>query len=282
MSNQAGRGKRDLLATYFALTFAITWGIAALIFLDPNLIEAVFGKMSASNPVFVIAVAGPTMAATILTFARGSWAGLGALYKRLFQWRFGFQWYFALLVGLPLICFVASRVAGSRPSAAFSAPALFLGLLWNQLLLGPLGEELGWRGFALPRLLKRYNPLVASLILGAIWGVWHLPAFFVSGLPQSGLSIPIFLFGALCMSILATWIYRHTNGSVLSVVLFHYMANVSTGLFNTPFMAFAIAMALAAVLALILDRRLGWLRRDTALAAQTGPTLEPAVSGKPL
>jgi membrane protease YdiL (CAAX protease family) len=280
MTYQVAHSKRDLLAPYFVLTFAITWGIAALIFLDPKVIEAVFGKMSASNPVFVIAVAGPTMAATILTFARGGWAGLDALYKRLTQWRFGFQWYVALLVGLPLICFVASRVTGSQPSAALSAPALFLGLLWNQLLLGPLGEELGWRGFALPRLLRRYNPLAASLILGAFWGVWHLPAFFVSGLPQAGLSIPIFLFGALCMSILATWIYHHTSGSVLSVVLFHFMANVSTGLFGTPFSAFAIAMAFASVLALILDRRLGWLQRDTALAAQTSATLEPVISGE--
>jgi membrane protease YdiL (CAAX protease family) len=260
--------------TFFVLTFAFTWGIAALILLVPSVIEAVFGKMSASNPIFIIAVAGPTFAATILTFARGGWAGLGALYRRLIKWRFGLQWYAAILVGLPLIAFVASRVTESRPSDALSAPAIFFGLLLNQLLLGPLGEELGWRGFALPRLLQRYTPLAASLILGAIWGVWHLPAFFVSGLPQSGLSIPMFLFGALCMAVLATWIFHHTSGSVLSVVLFHYMANVSTSVFGTPFSAFAMAMALAAVLVLISDRRIRWLRRDAVLATQTSPAIE--------
>jgi membrane protease YdiL (CAAX protease family) len=274
MSYPVHRYERQALVAYFALTFAITWGIAAFILLRPSLVEALFGKMSSSNPVFIVAVAGPTMAATVVTFTCSGWSGPRALYSRIIQWRFGIRWYAILLVGLPIICLVTSRVTGSRPSGALYSPTLFLGLLLNQLLLGPLGEELGWRGFALPRLLRRLNPLVASLLLGTIWGIWHLPAFFVSGLPQSGVSIPLFLFGALCMSILATWIFQHTSGSVLSVVLFHYIANVSTSLFATPFPAFTLAMAIAACLVLIMDRRVGWLRLSAAPGAQTSPAYE--------
>jgi membrane protease YdiL (CAAX protease family) len=266
MSYQVKGYEREALITYFVLTFSITWGIAAVIFLRPTLLEVLFGKMSGSSPVFVVAVAGPTIAATIVTFVRSGWSGLHALYSRLIQWRFGIQWYALLLVGLPLICLITSRLTGSRPGGALYAPALFVGLLLNQLMLGPLGEELGWRGFALPRLLQRFTPLVASLLVGAIWGIWHLPAFFVSGLPQAGVSIPVFLFGALCMSILATWIFQHTGGSVLSVVLFHYMANVSMNLFATPFPAFTVAMALAASLVLVLDRGLGCASRAWAAA----------------
>jgi membrane protease YdiL (CAAX protease family) len=265
VSYQVKGYERDALITYFVLTFSITWGIAAVVFLRPTLLEALFGKMSGSSPVFVVAVAGPTIAATIVTFMRSGWSGLRALYSRLIQWRFGIQWYALLLVGLPLICLITSRLTGSRPGGALYTPALFFGLLLNQLMLG-LGEELGWRGFALPRLLQRFTPLVASLLLGAIWGIWHLPAFFVSGLPQAGVSIPVFLFGALCMSILATWIFQHTGGSVLSVVLFHYMANASMTLFATPFPAFTVAMALAASLVLGLDRRVGWRKRTWAAA----------------
>jgi membrane protease YdiL (CAAX protease family) len=279
MSLSVGHNRRDLLVPYFLLAFAFTWGIAALVLFAPGPLEAAFGHMSSSNPVFVVAVAGPTVAATILTFVRGGWAGLGTLYRQLLRWRFGLQWYVALVVGLPLICCVTSLVTRSRPSDALSTPALLLGLLLHQLILGPLGEELGWRGFALPRLLQRLTPFAASLVLGMIWGVWHLPAFFVSGLPQAGISVPVFLFGALCMSILATWIFHHTSGSVLSVVLFHYIANVSTSLFGTPFAAFAVAMGLAAALVLILDRRLGWFRRVTVLANQTSPAFEAVASG---
>src|SRR5574337_857223 len=76
---------------------------------------------------------------------------------------------------------------------AIFLPAQFLWLLFYLLTTGPLGEELGWRGFALPRLLKRFNPFVASLVLGAIWGVWHLPSFYLAGMVQARLALPIFI-----------------------------------------------------------------------------------------
>jgi membrane protease YdiL (CAAX protease family) len=142
-----------------------------------------------------------------------------------------------------------------------------LGFLVGQLILGPLGEELGWRGYALPRLLQRFSPLAASLILGVIWGVWHLPSFFVSSLVQSSLAIPVFLFGALCMSILATWLYLHTGGSVLITVLFHLAFNASLSAFGASFAGLTTAMAACALLAVVLDGRLGWLRPVAAPAA---------------
>jgi membrane protease YdiL (CAAX protease family) len=258
-----GTGNRGAsLVAFFLLTFAITWGLALLIVLFPGPFEAFFGKLSPSNPVFIVAVAGPTIAATTLTFARGGWSGLRMLYARLTQWRFGLQWYALLLVGMPLLGYLASWAAGSKPKYDLSTPAVLVMLLLNELILGPLGEELGWRGFALPRLLQRFSPLVASLILGAIWGLWHLPAFFLSGLPQANLALPIFLFGALCLSILATWIYTHTGGSVLSMVLFHFMINCSMDVLGAPLPAFTVVMAVAAALVLLLDRRFGWFRHE--------------------
>ena len=139
--------------------------------------------------------------------------------------------------------------------------------LLNQLILGPLGEELGWRGYALPRLLRRFTPFIASLVLGVIWGLWHFPSFFMSGVPQSSLSISLFLPGAVCLSVLVTWLFIHTNGSVLITVMFHFMVDVSLEAFGTPFPPFVLAVTILAVLVVALDNSLGWFHRgETTIA----------------
>lgn len=267
MSNNGSRNRGAALVAFFLLTFAITWGMALLIVLFPAPLEALFGKLSPSNPIFVVAVAGPTLAATFLTFARDGWSGLRVLYARLIQWRFGLRWYALLLVGIPLLGYWTSWVAGAAQKPVLSTPALLFSLLLNELILGPLGEELGWRGFALPRLLQQFNPFIASLMLGAIWGVWHLPAFFFSGLPQASLALPLFLFNTLCLSILATWIYTHTGGSVLSMALFHFMVNCAMDVLGAPLPAFTVVTALAAALVILLDRRFGWFHHEPAQGA---------------
>jgi uncharacterized protein len=153
---------------------------------------------------------------------------------------------------------IHAQVVGPEVVYDLSTPTLLLVALVNLLVSGPLGEELGWRGFALPRLLKRFNPFMASLILGSLWGIWHLPSFFLSGLPQSGLAIAIFLLGGLCLSILATWLFHHTGQSVLSIVLFHYMVNFSLSVLGAPLAAFTLVLVVAAGLVVALDRRLNW------------------------
>jgi CAAX protease family protein len=249
------------LVLFFILTFVITWGIGAFAILLPAQFRAIFGEMSVFSPLFILAVAAPTISATILTLVCEGWSGLGALYARLIRWRFGIPWYALVLIGIPVLGWLTSRVAGADPTYDLSTPALIFAALLNLLITGPLGEELGWRGYALPRLLKRFNPFVASLILGAIWGVWHLPSFFVSSLVQAGLVLPIFLFGALCTSILATWVFQHTGGSVLVTVLLHYMLNFSLSVVGAPFPAFTLVMLVPTILVVLLDKRFGWFKR---------------------
>jgi hypothetical protein len=110
-----------------------------------------------------------------------------------------------------------------------------------------------------PRLLVRFNPFVASLILGAFWGVWHLPAFFISSMVQTGLSLPFFLFNALCLSILATWFFQNTAGSALITVMFHYMLNFSASVLGVPLPALTVVSLIASVL--MLDKRTNWLQK---------------------
>jgi membrane protease YdiL (CAAX protease family) len=94
-----------------------------------------------------------------------------------------------------------------------------------------IGEELGWRGYALPRLLAERSALTASLILGALWGAWHLPTFFVPGAPQYGLPFSAFVFLTMAYSVLIGWVYVHTEGSVLVATLLHGAINLSQGFF---------------------------------------------------
>jgi len=164
-----------------------------------------------------------TIAALILTAYFGGGIGLRKLLARLIPWRAGLRWYLAILVGFPLVGLLAGRVAGLFGAAQGHVPnwAHFYYALIPALVIdpGPLGEELGWRGFALPRMLERWPPLTSSLILGLIWGLiwgaWHLPAFFIVGLPQNRLAIPALLLATMGISVIDTWIFLRTEGSLL-------------------------------------------------------------------
>src|SRR5262245_49328835 len=190
--------KRPLLS-FFVLTFAITWGLGACFALFPDRLVALFGPISNTNPLFYVAVYAPSLSALIVTAYADGIGGLRQLLSRLLRWRVSILWYFIVLLGMP-----ALMVGSAVLTAWFSGEhfdftkghkelALYFVLLSLVRDPGPLGEELGWRGFALPRLLQRHSALTASLILGLIWGIWHLPAFFLSGLPQNQLSLPAFL-----------------------------------------------------------------------------------------
>ena len=149
-----------------------------------------------THPLFYLAVYAPTTASLVLTALFGGTAGLRKLLGRLLPWRAGVQWYLVVLLGYPLVGLLAGRAAGLFGVAQGQIPdwGHFLWALMQALVVdpGPLGEELGWRGFALPRMLARWRPLKASLILGLIWGIWHLPAFLIVGLPQNRLALPRF------------------------------------------------------------------------------------------
>jgi membrane protease YdiL (CAAX protease family) len=221
---------RPLLA-FFALTFAITWGTGACYALFPARLESVFGKITPANPLFYLAVYAPSISALVVTAYTGGTAGVRDLLARLLRWRVGLRWYLTVLLGIPALSLAAAALGAwlSGETLKFDPGhwhlALYPLLIGLVVDPGPLGEELGWRGFALPRLLAGRSALSASLILGLIWGLWHLPAFFFSGLPQNQLSIVAFLVGTIALSVLMTWVFQNTGGSVLLSVLIHWLFN---------------------------------------------------------
>jgi hypothetical protein len=268
MSTRSNEQHRDLLIPFFLLAFLITWGIGVLAIFLPAQLQALVGELTDTSPIYFLAIAAPTISATILTFARDGWSGLRLLYGRLVRWQFGFQWYVLVLVVIPAVGWIAAQFTGASPLKTFKNPAEFLLLLVYVLITGPLCEELGWRGFALPRLLDRFNPFFASLILGVIWGVWHLPSFFVGGMVQAGLSVPLFLLNSLLLSFFVTWVFQHTGGSVLVTVLIHYTFNICASIIGVAPPVLVALLLIANVLVLVFDRKFQWFRlRDVVIAS---------------
>ena len=175
---------------------------------------------------------GPSIAAVIvITISRGR-TGIQELLRPILQWRFSGRWYLWVVIGCTLPFFASLFVvAWLKPGTAtlgFFEQLVLLPLYYPLILVigGSLGEEIGWRGYALPSLLKQRSALSASLIIFLMWMVWHLPLFWLEGASQQGSSVFVFLITLMACSVLFTWVYRGTSGSLLSVLLFHTGINV--------------------------------------------------------
>lgn len=212
------------LIPFFLITFGIAWGLGALVLVAPGQIEALFGPLSASNPLFILAVYAPAIAAFVIVMQYAGPKGLGRFLSRLGLWRCHPAWYVLLLIVLPGIYYLGAAI-GSTASEALPPLPQLLGLILFMLVLGPV-EEFGWRGVALPLLQRLMAPLWAGLVLGVIWGLWHLPAFFLSGAPQSNWDIFPFVIGSVAVSVILTGFYNAARGSILVAVLFHWQVNM--------------------------------------------------------
>jgi membrane protease YdiL (CAAX protease family) len=264
--------KRRPLLAFFALTFGLTWGLGACFALFPAQLTAVFGKVSVTNPLFMLAVYAPSISAVVVTGFIDGAAGIRRLLGGFLRWRIGIQWYLAILVGIPMLSVIAILVNAAitqtalgidhwyqlfllGPTGHWIADAAATGGLWSVVLVilgsffadpGPFGEELGWRGFALPRLLTGRSALSAGVILGIIWGVWHLPAFLIGGTPQNSMSFPLFIIGAVGISVLMTWAFKGTGGSVVSAVLIHWTFNTCSDLTRMPLALVSVGLIVIA------------------------------------
>jgi membrane protease YdiL (CAAX protease family) len=235
------------LRIYLWLAFGITWGFGGL-----GLLAGAYapeGASSASRALHYVAAFGPSLAGFIMAGSIEGRAGLRRLLARTIPTWSGLPWYVAVLILFPAVNLLAAWVLVPESLAGVPSWDRVLYLLPLTLVTdtGPVGEEFGWRGFALPRLLRRWRPLAAALILGAIWWAWHLPTFFISTLSQSRLSIPVFLINSLALSVIMTWLYQRTRGDLLLMILVHLVANYSAAI-GVPFSAEVSAEVACAVL----------------------------------
>ena len=214
------------LVLFFVLTFSLAWGMVLLLVLFPEWVTAHFGEISGHNPLFILAVWAPAITAAGLVLAHSGPKGLGRYFARLALWRVPWIWWAVLLFGIPAIYFIGAAMKGNLADwqFPFSSWLPALGALLLAGLIGPV-EEFGWRGFAMPLLQRALPPLGAALVLGTIWGLWHLPAFYLSGTPQSAWDFAPFFAGSVSISVIVTPLFNVSRGSILWPALFHWQLN---------------------------------------------------------
>lgn len=212
---------------FFVLTFALAWGLMGVMLVFRDAVEAALGPLRAAHPLFILAVWSPAISGLLLVLWYGGLPGLRRYLSRLLLWRAPVGWYVLLLAGLPAVYCLGAAFGGTLTREAWGQPPLLdlLALAGFMLILGPV-EELGWRGYALPLLQRIMAPLWAGLVVGAVWALWHVPAFFLSGTPQSGWEVMPFLLGATAVSVILTGFFNAARGSILVAILFHWQLNM--------------------------------------------------------
>ena len=209
------------LIPFFAITFGLTWGLAAILIFLYDQIVAIFGEISPSNPLFILAVYAPGFAGIGLVLWHYGLKGLGSFLRRLTLWRAPLAWWLFLIFGIPAIVYAGAAIKGTIDEPFPFAPwYLVIPALGHALFLGPI-EEFGWRGVALPLMQRKFNPFWAGLILGIIWAAWHIPAFMMSGTPQSAWSFGPYFAGVVAISVILTPLFNVSRGSLLIAALYH-------------------------------------------------------------
>ena len=213
------------LLNFFLLTYAVSWAC---------FIGAATIPMAAlRGPLFLLGAFAPALVALALTAAADGRPGTLGLLRRILRWRVNPQWYlFALLymaVTKLVVALIVRLATGGWPRFGHDAWYIILVAI---LLSTPVqaGEEIGWRGYALPRLAARLGLARASIVLGLIWACWHLPFFFIPGVDKSGQSFPVYLVQVTALSVAAAWLYWRTNQSLLLVMLMHSAVNQTIGI----------------------------------------------------
>jgi len=224
--------KDNPIPAFFALTFLIAWSIWLPL-----------GILAPGNILFTLPGAwAPTISALILIGLSEGRNGIRQFLKRVLRWRVGFQWYLIVLFGVAVIAYLAIGLGTlfGVPAPEITLPNglprealigfLPIFFLINIFVGGPLAEDIGWRGYILPKMRERMTALNASLIIGGLWAVWHLPYFIFPGWNAATGNIPFHWFALLTASwsVLFAWVYVNTE-SVLMPVLFHAAINTTLG-----------------------------------------------------
>jgi membrane protease YdiL (CAAX protease family) len=281
---------RHPLVFFFLIAYAGAWLIEVPIALS----ETGTGLLpfTIPRPLLALAIAaatflGPTLSAYIMTYMTEGRIGIRHLLRRYVLWRVGLRWYLFILLGIPAIELLGAIVV---PGALASFQPLTLSLVLTYpiafastfILGGPLGEEPGWRGFALPRLQPLHGPLVGSIILGILWACWHLPLFW-SGVwtPPTIPNIVMFILMTTSLTIIMTWVFNNAKGSLLITMLMHASFNTFANRIEAPLFPAPILneygllpvligfVATALVLIVVTRGRLGYQHYHPKETAQT-------------
>jgi membrane protease YdiL (CAAX protease family) len=255
--------------TFFVLTYAAAWSLwMPLVFFRDGMPGAL---------TFALVLLGslvPSAVAILLIGILHGRGGVRKLLRRLLMWRVGLRWYVVVLTVpmlVPLGLGMSVLFGGSSPVVEASIVSVMAMFVFSVFPGSALGEELGWRGFALPHLQADRSALGASVVLGAIWGFYHLPLWLIGTESHPPVLFPAFAASVIAMSVILTWMYNSTGGSLLIVVLLHASSNLPLTILLTPLggrmaQSFLISVALLGIVAMAVAAATG-----TANLSRTQP-----------
>jgi membrane protease YdiL (CAAX protease family) len=261
--------KNAAVIVFFLVAFGIPWATwISLAFLHVAAPE--------TTPSFMIGASFCSLGGVAATYVASGASGLKDLARRCVLYRVPIVWWiYALFLPLALLACASviygiahGKVGPVRPTELFHEWWLFFMFAFG-LFQGPLGEELGWRGFLLPSLLEKYSPLTASLILGLVWALWHLPTRFLPGGPyylRTIFGTLLFTASAVALSILMTVLFLHSRGSIQLAIAMHWSIMPSSEIVKISFPAAqltpdwlraVVVIVVATIVAALMGRRLG-------------------------
>ncbi|MBC2735448.1 MAG: CPBP family intramembrane metalloprotease [Desulfobacteraceae bacterium] len=250
MANQTSRSQ---LVLFVVVSYSILW----FLFVIGKFFEIPFtyDPRKLGGLLVLAGVPASSIGAAIAVLMVNGSGGLHQLLKRSFQWRFNPIWYIAA-ISTPLLIAAASTITSiwiadiETPNNWF-APSMPLGVMVFILIYDGLGEEIGWRGFALPELQKRLGSLGGSIMVGILWALWHLPLFFTPGSNQYGDSLIPYLYVLTCWTIVMALFVGKARGSILPGILIHESANFVSFAFHYPRHYVLFFWGIAALIAIV-------------------------------
>jgi uncharacterized protein len=217
------------LYLYLFITFAMTWTSWWTLATVLRSQDGVFAH-PLSTLIYLIGALGPTVAAIVAVALTPPQGTLREYAARLFRWRVRPIWWLAALAIPPAMAWLIEHIDLLSASSNLSPPPLQplsqLALLFPLMIVGGGLEELGWRGVAQPELERRLNPVIAAIIVGFFWAVWHLPLFFIPGTSQYGSNFGFFALQIFGTGFITAWLYDNTR-SILLCILFHSAVNAA-------------------------------------------------------
>jgi membrane protease YdiL (CAAX protease family) len=253
MKTMEKQSRKSQLILFVAISYAYLWlllGIGRLFDIpfsnDPRELGGIL---------VLIGIPAALFAASLVTLITAGKEELRRLFRRSLEWRFASRWYLASLL-TPLLVALASTIAavwinGVEIAEDWLSPSMPLGFMIFLLIYIGLGEEIGWRGFALPRFQESLGSLGGSIATGIFWALWHLPLFLMPGSSQYGQSVILFIFLLTCWTVPMALFVGKSRGSVIPAILFHASVNFLAFAIQYPhkyvFLFWGIAATIAAV-----------------------------------
>jgi membrane protease YdiL (CAAX protease family) len=265
------------LTAFFVMTFVGTWLLFIPILLSPRGLGWIEIPDALGFAFFLLSTyCGAFLSAWIITGIVDGPPGVHRWFSRMLQWRVGPQWYLLVLIGYPLVFALPALVAGGQAALASAASGgttfvtSYLAAIPIGFFLPTLGEEAGWRGFALTRLQRSHGPLLGTLIVASLHALWHLPAYFVNGaIINGGFDPQVFISNSLAiiaLSVVWTWLFNHAGQSIFFATFVHATSNAMSS--NLPAVlhitapglwdGFAVAAVVAVIVILFTRGKLGY------------------------